>query len=61
MKLVSKGAHIYVCGDAKNMAKSVMEAVTNAIQTVNNVSPDEARKAVLQLQKEKRYLQDIWT
>lgn len=61
VKLIGKGACIYVCGDAKNMAKDVMEAITNAIQTVKDVDEQEAKKCVLQLQKEKRYLQDIWT
>jgi len=60
-KLISKGAVIYVCGDEKNMAKDVMKAVTNAIQNVHNVSTEEATKTVFQLQKDKRYLQDIWT
>lgn len=61
MRLVGKGARIYVCGDATNMAKDVMEAVTSAIQTVRNIEEQEAKNAVLQMQKEKRYLQDIWT
>jgi len=61
VKMVSKGAIIYVCGDEKNMAKDVMKAITVAFQNVNNLSEEEAQKTIFQLQKDKRYLQDIWT
>ena len=61
MKLLDKGARIYVCGDAAGMAKDVMEAITGAIQTVRDTDEQEAKNIVLQMQKEKRYLQDIWT
>lgn len=59
--MVSKGAIIYVCGDEKNMAKDVMKAITVAFQNVNDLSEEEAQKTIFQLQKDKRYLQDIWT
>ncbi len=61
MKLIEKGARIYVCGDASNMAKDVMQAFVSTFQTVKNLEEEDAKKAVLQLQMEKRYLQDIWT
>ncbi len=61
MKLIEKGACIYVCGDAKNMAKDVMQALISAFQTARQLDEGEAKKAVIQLQIEKRYLQDIWT
>ena len=59
--MVLKGAIIYVCGDEKNMAKDVMKAITVAFQNVNDLSEEEAQKTIFQLQKDKRYLQDIWT
>nr|CAH0110430.1 unnamed protein product [Daphnia galeata] len=61
VKLIEKGACIYVCGDAKNMAKDVMQALISAFQTARQLDEGEAKKAVIQLQIEKRYLQDIWT
>lgn len=61
VKLIDKGARIYVCGDAKNMAKDVMNAFIATFQTVRQLDEEDAKKAVLQLQMEKRYLQDIWT
>ena len=59
--MVDKGGKIYVCGDAKNMAKDVMQATISAFQTVRDINEEEAKKLVLQLQKDKQYLQDIWT
>lgn len=60
VKLIEKGAVVYVCGDAKNMAKDVMKAFTESFQSVRHLSEQDAKERVLQLQKEKRYLQDIW-
>ena len=50
-----------MCGDAANMAKDVMKAFTDAVQSTQNITEEEAKKVVLQWQKEKKYLQDIWT
>lgn len=61
VKLIEKGACIYVCGDAKNMAKDVMQAFIAAFQSARQFDEEQAKKAVIQLQMEKRYLQDIWT
>ena len=43
------------------MAKDVMQAIVSAFQSVRGLSEEEAKAFVLQLQKDKRYLQDIWT
>ena len=61
VRVIGKGARIYVCGDAANMAKDVMGALTDAVQSVQNIDEQKAKEYILQLQKEKRYLQDIWT
>lgn len=61
MKLIDKGGKVYVCGDAKNMAKDVMQSFVSAFQSVRDINEEEAKKLVLQLQKDKQYLQDIWT
>lgn len=61
VKLIDKGACVYVCGDATNMAKDVMQAFIAAFQSGRQLDEEQAKKAVVQLQIEKRYLQDIWT
>ncbi|XP_066937907.1 methionine synthase reductase-like [Macrobrachium rosenbergii] len=58
--IVDKRAIVYVCGDAKNMAKDVFEAFTSILEVNNGLSTVEARKYIAQMQIDKRYLQDVW-
>ncbi|HBJ87152.1 MAG TPA: sulfite reductase subunit alpha [Verrucomicrobiales bacterium] len=57
---LEEGAHFYVCGDAKRMAKDVDEALHNIIQTAGGKSADEAAAYVAQMKKEKRYARDVY-
>ncbi|MDH3027786.1 diflavin oxidoreductase [Methylobacterium fujisawaense] len=54
------GAHLYVCGDAKNMAKDVRNAVVGAYQTVKNLSAADAETQVAALERGHRYQQDVY-
>ena len=54
------GAHFYVCGDAKNMAKDVRAAVVRAFQTVKGLSAADAETHVAGLERAKRYQQDVY-
>ncbi|MGB6343334.1 MAG: flavodoxin domain-containing protein [Xanthobacteraceae bacterium] len=54
------GAHFYVCGDAKAMAKDVRTTLTRAYADVKALSPEAATAAVAGLEREKRYLQDVY-
>ena len=54
------GAHFYVCGDAKAMAKDVRAMLANAYADVKTLSPEAAEQAVATLEREKRYLQDVY-
>ena len=54
------GAHFYVCGDAKRMAKDVDEALHSIIQTAGGKSAEEAAAYVAQMKKEKRYARDVY-
>lgn len=54
------GAHFYVCGDAKAMAKDVRAALVRAYADVKALSPEAAEQAVVTLEREKRYLQDTY-
>uniref|UniRef100_A0A3P8VTI6 Methionine synthase reductase n=1 Tax=Cynoglossus semilaevis TaxID=244447 RepID=A0A3P8VTI6_CYNSE len=58
--LLKQKGYIYVCGDAKNMAKDVNEALIEMIKTQMQVDQLEAMKTLAGLREEKRYLQDIW-
>ena len=54
------GARFYVCGDAKAMAKDVRAALVAAYADVKALSPEAAEAAVATLEREKRYLQDVY-
>jgi sulfite reductase (NADPH) flavoprotein alpha-component len=57
---LEEGAHFYVCGDAKRMAKDVDEALHSIIQTAGGKSADEAAAYVSQMKQEKRYARDVY-
>lgn len=59
--LFDNEGYLYVCGDARNMAKDVRETLLRCIQSVKNVSEAEAKTLINELTTNKRYLQDIWT
>ena len=54
------GAHVYVCGDAKRMAKDVEAAMVEIATTAGGKSPDEAVAFVSQLKKDKRFQLDVY-
>ena len=54
------GAHFYVCGDAKAMAKDVRATLVRAYADVKALSPEAAEQAVATLERDKRYLQDVY-
>lgn len=54
------GAHFYVCGDAKRMAKDVDAALHNIAQTVGGKSVMAAKAFVDELKKTKRYQRDVY-
>ncbi|KAK5877492.1 hypothetical protein CesoFtcFv8_024993 [Champsocephalus esox] len=58
--LLTQKGFLYVCGDAKNMAKDVNDALLEAIRAELQVDQLDAMKTVALLREEKRYLQDIW-
>uniref|UniRef100_A0A2K6NFZ9 Methionine synthase reductase n=1 Tax=Rhinopithecus roxellana TaxID=61622 RepID=A0A2K6NFZ9_RHIRO len=59
--LLHENGRIYVCGDAKNMAKDVHDALVEIISKEIGVEKLEAMKTLATLKEEKRYLQDIWS
>uniref|UniRef100_A0A672JFV8 Methionine synthase reductase n=1 Tax=Salarias fasciatus TaxID=181472 RepID=A0A672JFV8_SALFA len=58
--LLRQNGYLYVCGDAKNMAKDVNETLMEMIKTELEVDQLDAMKTLAGLREEKRYLQDIW-
>lgn len=59
-KWIEEGAFIYVCGDAKQMAKDVNETLVQIIQKEGNLPKESAHLYIKQLRKQKRYLMDVY-
>ncbi|XP_051007006.1 methionine synthase reductase [Acomys russatus] len=59
--LLQEKGYIYVCGDAKNMAKDVNDALVELISKETGADKLEAMRTLATLKQEKRYLQDIWS
>jgi len=57
---LENGAHFYVCGDAKSMAKDVQATLAKAYADVKGLSAEGAEQAVAALERDKRYLQDVY-
>lgn len=54
------GAYFYVCGDAKAMAKDVRATLVRAYADVKGLAPEAAEQAVAALDRDRRYLQDVY-
>jgi sulfite reductase (NADPH) flavoprotein alpha-component len=57
---LTDGAHLYVCGDAKRMAKDVEIALVDIVAQHGARSVDEAIAFVADLKKKGRYQQDVY-
>jgi sulfite reductase (NADPH) flavoprotein alpha-component len=57
---LAEGAHLYVCGDAKRMAKDVERALVDIVAQFGARSTDEAVLFVGELKKTGRFQQDVY-
>lgn len=57
---LADGAHLYVCGDAKRMAKDVERALVDVVAQFGMRTTDEAITFVADLKKKGRYQQDVY-
>ena len=60
-RVFNKGAVVYICGDADNMAKNVFDTFLEIVQGYKEVDIKEARQEMMKLRENKQYLEDIWT
>ena len=54
------GAHVYVCGDARRMAKDVDNALRQICQTTGGLSDDQTEVFMGELRRDKRYQRDVY-
>lgn len=57
---IENGAHFYVCGDAKKMAKDVDNTLLHIIKKHGKLGEEESKAYLKNLRKEKRYLTDVY-
>jgi sulfite reductase (NADPH) flavoprotein alpha-component len=57
---LAEGAHVYICGDAKRMAKDVERALVDIVAQFGARSTDEAIAFVGELKKKGRFQQDVY-
>jgi sulfite reductase (NADPH) flavoprotein alpha-component len=56
----SEGAHFFVCGDARRMAKDVDAALRKIIQEQGGKSDEQTNEYVEKLKSDKRYKRDVY-
>jgi sulfite reductase (NADPH) flavoprotein alpha-component len=59
-KWIEEGAHFYVCGDARRMAKDVDAALRQIVEQESGRNAEEANEYVEKLKSEKRYKRDVY-
>lgn len=59
--LLEKGAYIYVCGDAKVMARDVNQTFVRFAQQFGGLEEEKAQDYVKNLRNTGRYQEDVWS
>jgi len=57
---LEEGAHVYVCGDEKRMAKDVHAALLEIIRQEGGLSREESEAYLAKMRQEKRYQRDVY-
>ena len=56
----SRAAHVYVCGDASNMARDVHRALSHVIAEQGHVTIIESEQILSDMERQGRYQKDVW-
>jgi sulfite reductase (NADPH) flavoprotein alpha-component len=57
---ITSGACIYVCGDARRMARDVEQALMQIIAREGRMSSEDAKAFVGKLSQNRRYMKDVY-
>ncbi|RFU70380.1 assimilatory sulfite reductase (NADPH) flavoprotein subunit [Peribacillus saganii] len=57
---LQEGAAVYICGDEKNMAHDVHNALIEIIEVEGGISREEAEGYLAEMQQQKRYQRDVY-
>ena len=58
--LLNAGAYVYVCGDAKRMARDVQRALADILAAVKGIAPEAGQEIIKAMKVAGRYQEDIW-
>ncbi|XP_020298213.1 NADPH--cytochrome P450 reductase isoform X2 [Pseudomyrmex gracilis] len=56
-----QNGHIYVCGDARNMARDVHNILVKVVMERGNMSELDATNYIKKMDSQKRYSSDVWS
>lgn len=56
-----KNGHIYVCGDARNMARDVHNILLKVVMEKGNMTEKDATLYIKKMDSQKRYSSDVWS
>ncbi|CAB3373587.1 Hypothetical predicted protein [Cloeon dipterum] len=59
--LGKENGHLYVCGDARNMARDVHNLVVDLVAEGGGMNKDAANAYVKKMEAQKRYSADVWS
>ncbi|MBV7509703.1 aminotransferase class I/II-fold pyridoxal phosphate-dependent enzyme, partial [Bacillus sp. sid0103] len=57
---IQAGAHVYVCGDEKNMAHDVQKTLVDIIHQEGGLSKEKSEEYLANMQQQKRYQRDVY-
>eukprot|EP00045_Choanoeca_perplexa_P009046 m.85591 g.85591 ORF g.85591 m.85591 type:complete len:656 (+) comp14725_c0_seq1:55-2022(+) len=59
--LLEKGAYLFICGDAKYMARDVHEALLTIVKEMGDKSTKNAENYLKMLEDKRRFQKDVWS
>eukprot|EP00760_Papus_ankaliazontas_P000005 PhM_4_TR10002/c0_g1_i1/m.90412/K00327/POR; NADPH-ferrihemoprotein reductase len=60
-QVIADGGNVYICGDAKHMAKDVEETLVKILVQHGGMTEEKAKEKLNRMEKTDRFLKDVWT